>query len=537
MICFNGKGVSKGYGIGTLKFINNEVSLTEAGNLSVEDSLLYFEHARDKAVAFLNSLAVRLKSNGDDDAALLMEAHSELAQDIDFCEAVSAKITDNSLPPQKAVLDAGEEFALLFEQTEIDEMKLRAADIRDVAKKIADIISGKDTVELTDEPIIIFSDDISPSLIASVDKSKLLAIVTRKGSELCHAAILARCFGIPMVVGVDGAFSAEYDKVRAVVDGETGKIIIEPNDEVTKHYEKLIEKMQADAMELEAFRGKPNKTSTGKEIKLYCNVQSPEEIKSVFDNDANGIGLFRSEFLFLSRNNPPSEEEQFEIYADILKRMHGNEVIIRTVDIGADKGVEYLCTSREKNPALGIRGIRLCFEKIDIFKAQLRALYRASVYGKLLIMFPMIADLWEIKKIKEIFGEVVEELKSKGIPVAEHIPLGIMIETPAAALISDVLAKEVDFFSCGTNDLIQYTLACDRTAENATEYYNPHHLAIKRLLEMTVKNAHDCGIWVGICGEMASDASFTKELVLMGVDELSVTPSNVLSIRKQISKV
>jgi len=538
MIYFNGKGVSSGYCIGPLQLIQEEKKSRKQGDfLSKEEHLALFQDAKERAVSDLLLLAEKLKNGGDETASLLMEAHSELAQDLDFQDAVVDKIMNENQEAQEAVLSAGEEFAMLFEDMDSVEMQARAADVRDVAQRIAHFICPQDQVEILGEPVIIVAEDISPSFVASVDKNKVLGIVTHKGSASGHAAILARCFGIPMVAGVEALFSPQYHQRCAILDGENGKVILEPDVDTKEFYQGLIQHAQSEKTDLEKFRGKPNKTSSGHEIKLYCNVQSPDEIQTVIDADANGIGLFRSEFLFLGRDYPPSEEEQFEVYAQILQKMNGNEVIIRTMDLGADKEVSYFGNVKEENPALGIRGIRLCFKNIEIFKTQLRALFRASVYGNLLIMFPMISDLWEIQKIKEICQEVRQELLSEKIPVASYIPIGIMIETPAAALISDVLAKEVDFFSCGTNDLVQYTLACDRMGVDTSGYYNAKHLAVKRLLEMTIQNAHAAGIWVGVCGEMASDSSFTEQLVLMGVDELSVTPGQVLTIRKKISEI
>ena len=414
-------------------------------------------------------------------------------------------------------------------------MRERSADVKDVSERLIKILSGKDKDGLvTDEPVIIISDDLAPSETVQFDKSKILAFVTEGGSTNSHTSILARMMNIPAMIGAKGVLSADANGKNAIVDGFTGTIYIDPDEATINEMTKKKEEIDKQNKLLQQLKGRESVTKDGQKIELCANIGSVLDVGNVLKNDAEGIGLFRSEFLYLESNDYPSEDVQFAAYKDVLSKMVNKRVIVRTLDIGADKQVDYFNMPKEENPAMGIRAIRICLQRPDIFKTQLRALYRASVFGKLAIMFPMIASEWEIVKILEIIDEVKAELDSEGIAYSKNIELGCMIETPAAAVISDILSKHLDFFSIGTNDLTQYTLAADRQNPDIGKFCDTHHVAILRLINMIVQNAHKNGTWVGICGELGADLELTEAFLAIGVDELSVTPSAILPIRKKV---
>jgi phosphotransferase system enzyme I (PtsI) len=414
-------------------------------------------------------------------------------------------------------------------------MRERSADVKDVSERLIKILSGKDKDGLvTDEPVIIISDDLAPSETVQFDKSKILAFVTEGGSTNSHTSILARMMNIPAMIGAKGVLSADANGKNAIVDGFTGTIYIDPDEATINEMTKKKEEIDKQNKLLQQLKGRESVTKDGQKIELCANIGSVLDVGNVLKNDAEGIGLFRSEFLYLESNDYPSEDVQFAAYKDVLSKMVNKRVIVRTLDIGADKQVDYFNMPKEENPAMGIRAIRICLQRPDIFKTQLRALYRASVFGKLAIMFPMIASEWEIVKILEIIDEVKAELDSEGIAYSKNVELGCMIETPAAAVISDILSKHLDFFSIGTNDLTQYTLAADRQNPDIGKFCDTHHVAILRLINMIVQNAHKNGTWVGICGELGADLELTEAFLAIGVDELSVTPSAILPIRKKV---
>ena len=414
-------------------------------------------------------------------------------------------------------------------------MRERSADVKDVSERLIKILSGKDKDGLvTDEPVIIISDDLAPSETVQFDKSKILAFVTEGGSTNSHTSILARMMNIPAMIGAKGVLSADANGKNAIVDGFTGTIYIDPDEATINEMTKKKEEIDKQNKLLQQLKGRESVTKDGQKIELCANIGSVLDVGNVLKNDAEGIGLFRSEFLYLESNDYPSEDVQFAAYKDVLSKMVNKRVIVRTLDIGADKQVDYFNMPKEENPAMGIRAIRICLQRPDIFKTQLRALYRASVFGKLAIMFPMIASAWEIVKILEIIDEVKAELDSEGIAYSKNVELGCMIETPAAAVISDILSKHLDFFSIGTNDLTQYTLAADRQNPDIGKFCDTHHVAILRLINMIVQNAHKNGTWVGICGELGADLELTEAFLAIGVDELSVTPSAILPIRKKV---
>lgn len=429
-------------------------------------------------------------------------------------------------------------FSEMFASMDDSYMKERAADVRDVSNRIISILAGTVQGGIDSPiPVIVAADDLAPSETIQLDKSKILGFITAQGSGSSHTAILARTMGIPAIVGLGDSLKKEYEGQDVIIDGGTGAVLIEPDDETRKRMLKKRESQLEQRKMLEILKGKSNITKDGEEIRVYCNIGSPEDVHSVLTNDGNGIGLFRSEFLYLNTDYYPTEEEQFEAYRVVLSEMEEKEVIIRTCDIGADKQIDYFELPEEDNPAMGMRAIRISLNRPEFFKTQLRALYRASAYGKLGIMFPMITNIWEVREAKKMCETVKKELEAEGIPYSENVQIGIMIETPAAVMISDRLAKEVDFFSCGTNDLTQYTLACDRQNNDLGRFYDTQHLAILRMLKMVCDNAHKNGIWVGICGELAANIDMTETFLAIGIDELSVSPRAVLPLRNKIRSI
>ena len=536
MITIQGKGVSSGIGMGPLYFYRR--AKAEIKRYTVDDrqtEWLRFKGAQAIAVEQLGVLAEKAREEAGDEAAMLFETHQMMAEDLDYEEAIQALITEDGLNAEAAVCDTAEQFAAMFEAMDDEYMKGRAADVKDVSSRIISILCSvvQGCID-SDVPVLLASDDLAPSETIQLDKSKILGFITSFGSSSSHTAILARTMGIPAIVGLGDQLDPIYEGRQVVVDGATGAVIIDPTEAVFADFvAKREEQMQQRAM-LETLKGQENVTKDGQKVRVYCNIGSPEDVDAIKVNDGSGIGLFRSEFLYLNSSTYPTEEEQFEAYKAVLTGMGDKEVIIRTCDIGADKQIDYFELPKEENPAMGMRALRISLSRPGFFRTQLRALYRASAYGNLGIMFPMVTSVWEVRETKKLIESVKKELQEEGIPYSEHVEIGVMIETPAAAIISDRLAKEVDFFSCGTNDLTQYTLACDRQNNDLGRFYDPHHLSVVRLLKMVVENAHRNGIWVGICGELGADLDMTETFLAIGVDELSVTPRAVLPLRNKI---
>ena len=536
MITIQGKGVSSGVGMGPLCFYQRETAVLDRHTVEdVEAEWSRFKGAQTKAIEQLAGLEEKARAEAGDEAALLFETHQMMAEDLDYEEAIEGKIKEEKINAAGAVQDVSEQFAAMFEAMDDPYMQARSADVKDVSDRIISILTGTAQGGISsDVPALVAADDLAPSETVQMDKSKILGFITAAGSGSSHTAILARTMGIPAIVGVGDALKPEYEGRTVIVDGATGDVIIDPDDMTRDRMLKKREKEIRQRRLLETLKGQPNITKDGKSIRIYCNIGSPEDLHAVEINDGGGIGLFRSEFLYLNCKDYPTEDEQFEAYRKVLSGMEGKEVIIRTLDIGADKQIDYFDLPKEENPAMGMRALRICLTRPEIFRTQLRALYRASAYGKLGIMFPMVTSVWEVQEAKAMCEDVKRSLKHDGIPYDEHVQLGIMIETPAAAIISDRLAKEVDFFSCGTNDLTQYTLACDRQNNNLGRFYNPHHPAVLRLIKMACDNAHKNGIWIGICGELGADLTLTETFLAMGIDELSVSPRSVLPLRNAV---
>ncbi len=535
MQTYHGKSVYGGIAIGRIKLwkkADTDIACYRVKNSNEEFER--FEKALLKAKNQLDELKRKAQNEVGEDNAEIFEIHKMMLEDKDYIESVENIICNQELNAEYAVSVTAETFSAMFSSMEDHYMQARAVDVKDISERIIDILSKKDeSVVSYDEPVIIVAEDLTPSETLQLDKSKILAFVTSKGSLNSHTAILARTMNIPAIIGADIISNEYIDGDLAVIDGFNGMIYIEPDEEFLKEsYQRLKEEREKKEL-LQTLKGKENITLDGKKIELFANIGNIKDVSLVLENDANGIGLFRSEFIFLEKNTFPSEEEQFAIYKSAVETMAGKKVIIRTLDIGADKKVNYFNLKQEENPALGLRAIRLCIKRPDIFKTQLRALLRASYYGNLSIMFPMITSLKEVYDVKKIVYQTATELESQNINY--KIPeMGIMIETPASVMISDELAKEVDFFSIGTNDLSQYSMAIDRQNEALDEFFDPYHKAIIRMIEITVKNAHKEGVWVGICGELAADTELTETFLSIGVDELSVSPARLLPIRKKI---
>ena len=539
MITIQGKGVSTGIGMGPLYFYRR--SKIEIKNYTVEDTTaewLRFKGAQAVAVEQLGELAERAREEAGDEAAMLFETHQMMAEDLDYEEAIQALITEEGHNAEWAVSEVGQQFADMFASMDDAYMQGRAADVKDVSQRILSILCGVVQGGIDSPvPVLLASDDLAPSETIQLDKSKILGFITSYGSSSSHTAILARTMGIPAIVGLGDALDPIYEGRTVVVDGATGAVIIDPTEEVFADFVKKREEQVHQRALLETLKGQENVTKDGKKIRVYCNIGSPEDVDAVKMNDGGGIGLFRSEFLYLNSETYPTEDEQFEAYKAVLQGMGDKEVIIRTCDIGADKQIDYFELPKEENPAMGLRALRISLTRPAFFRTQLRALYRASAYGNLGIMFPMVTSVWEVRETKRMIESVKKELTEEGLPFSDHVEIGVMIETPAAAIISDRLAKEVDFFSCGTNDLTQYTLACDRQNNDLGRFYDPHHLSVVRLLKMVVENAHKNGVWVGICGELGADLEMTETFLAIGVDELSVSPRAVLPLRNAIRSI
>ena len=533
-----GKAVYRGIALGRIRVFKKEELLIEQKNIqNTDEELDRVKEAKRQAYAQLQELyAKALKEVGKDHAAII-QGQQLMLEDEDFQEAIENIICSQRINGEYAVFQAGKEFTQMFSAMDDEYMKARAADVQDITERILKCLSksGIEGIEL-DEPAILVAQDLSPSETIVLDKRKILALVTVQGSANSHTAILARSMNIPALVGVNMNLETLLSGTEAAVDGFQGEFIVKPDEKIKKEFLVRITKENERQQMLKELKGKENITSGGKKINLYANVGSIEEVKCALENDAGGIGLFRSEFLYIGRNSLPGEEEQFQIYKQAAEEMGDKKVIIRTVDIGADKQADYLQFSHEKNPALGYRAIRICLTRTDIFKTQLRALYRASVYGNIAIMYPMIISTEEVNAVKKITEEVKMELTDEKIPYKD-VEEGIMIETPAAALISDELAEMVDFFSIGTNDLTQYTLAIDRQNEKLDSFYNARHTAVLKLIQITTDNAHKAGKWVGICGELAADMKLTETFIKMGIDELSVAPASILELRQIIRQI
>ena len=535
MNTYIGKSVYNGIAIGRMLFYGKEQKEIVCENISdTEAEIERYEAAKEIAAEQLTVLYEKAIDEVGEVNAMIFEFHQMLLEDSDYNESVY-NIIEAGVNAEFAVSTTGDKFAMMFARMNDDYFKARAADVKDVSDRLIHILMGDEEDELSNnKPSILLANDLSPSETIRLDKSKVLAFVTLRGSINSHTAILARAMNIPALIGIE--VNESWNGKYAIVDGVQGKLILEPEDSVLEEYVEKKRAIDEARGMLSDLKGHPDITKDGREIKLYANIGGLADVDDVIENDAAGIGLFRSEFLLLGRTESPTEEEQFQHYKMVAERMAGKKVIIRTLDIGADKQVGYFNMDKEENPAMGYRAIRLCLERTDVFKAQLRALYRASAYGCISIMFPMIISLYEVHEIKRICNEIKEELDEEKIPYGD-VELGIMIETPAAVMISDYLAKEVDFFSIGTNDLTQYTLAIDRQNPKLSAFYDSHHPAVLRMIQMVIDNGHKEGCWVGICGELGADTTLTETFVNMGIDELSVSPSFVLPIRKIIREM
>ena len=535
---FQGKSVYKGIVMGPVAVLRkNDYQVKRTRIEDADAEILRVTGAVEAAKEQLGRLYDKAVQEVGEASAAIFEVHQMLLEDEDYLESIQSMIRTELINAEYAAAATGDNFAQMFAAMDDDYMKARAADIRDISERLVRNLSGGADADLNSmEPSVIVADDLSPSETVQMDKEKILAFVTVHGSTNSHTAILARMMNIPALIGVPMKPDELKNGMTAVVDGFSGQVIFEPDETVKAETKKRIEEEAEKQKLLQELKGKENVTLDGRRIHIYANIGSVGDMGYVLENDAGGIGLFRSEFLYLGRNDFPTEEEQFQAYRQAVQMMAGKKVIIRTLDIGADKQVDYFQLGQEDNPAMGYRAIRICLKQPEIFKVQLRALLRAAVYGNLSIMYPMITSTEEVKWIYEIVAEVEEELKEQGVQY--RIPeQGVMIETPAAVMISDRLAELVDFFSIGTNDLTQYTLAIDRQNERLDDFYNPHHEAILRMIQMVVENAHKCGKWAGICGELGADPTLTEQFVRMGVDELSVAPSMILKLRKIVREM
>lgn len=535
MIKCSGKSVYGGIAIGKIHVMaKNEQRIVRHTVENTESELKRFEEARSEAMNQLVALYDKAMTEVGEANAAIFEIHQMMLEDEDYLDSIKNIIADQSVNAEYAVGVTGDSFAEMFSSMDDAYMKERAADVKDISERIIRILSGEAAADITaGEPVIILADDLAPSETVQLDKELVLSFVTVHGSTNSHTAILARTMNIPALIGTDIELSPELEGKRAIVDGYNGVIYVEPDEETLSEMESRRHSQLEKQKMLGELRGKENITKDGKSVLVYANIGNVKDLAYVLQNDAGGIGLFRSEFVYLESDTYPTEEEQFQSYRKAAVAMAGKRVVIRTLDIGADKQADYFELDKEDNPAMGLRAIRICLTRPEIFKTQLRAIYRASKFGRLAVMYPMITSVEEVRRIKEISAEVKAELTAEGIPYND-IEEGIMIETPAAVMISDLLAKEVDFFSIGTNDLSQYTMAIDRQNPKLDEFFNPHHEAVLRMIELVCKNAHAENIWVGICGELGADTELTERFIRAGVDELSVSPSLVLPLRAKI---
>ncbi len=537
MIAIKGTGVSGGIAEGPIFCYKRSTgSSNERQAQGAEVELSRYNAATEQAAAQLDALAEKTRKEIGDEAAILFETHRMMLEDLDYTDRITELINDSNVTAETAVDTAGKEFSEMFAAMDDDYMKARSVDVTDISNRVISILSGENEDNNSlDKPVIILADDLTPSETVQLDKSKILGFILTGGNANSHTAILARTLGIPAIIHADIEIDSAYEGRSTMMDGSIGYIVIDPDDTTREYMSKKQQEEKAVKVMLDQLKGQPDVTLDGKQIKVYANITAPADVDAVITNDARGIGLFRSEFLYLETNDFPDEEMQFNAYRSVVQRMNGARVIIRTMDIGADKKIDYFGLAEEENPALGMRALRICLSRPEIFKTQLRALYRASAYGKLAVMFPMVASLWEIQEAKRLCNAVMKELSNERIPFDKDLELGVMIETPAAVMIAPELAEEVSFFSIGTNDLTQYTLALDRQSIQGLErFYDPKHPAVFRMIQMTVDAAHKAGIWAGICGELASDVSLAETFIKMGVDELSVSPRSVLPIRNAV---
>lgn len=528
-----GKSVFGGVAIGRLSIYKKNDQVVKRTKISDTDAeIKRYEEATEKAKAQLGVLYDKAAKEVGEASAAIFEVHQMMLDDLDYQESVINMIQTQTVNAEYAVAVTGDNFSEMFAAMDDDYMKARAADVKDISNRVISALQGAEEAGISsNEPVILVAEDLAPSETVQLDKSLLLSFVTRYGSTNSHTAILARTMNIPALIGVD--YSKDIDGHLGIVDGFEGVLYVDPDEETLEKYRRKQDEEKEKLRLLQELKGKPNVTKDGREIKLYANIGGVGDVPSVLQNDAAGIGLFRSEFLYLESDTFPTEEDQFNAYRSVVQTMAGKKVIIRTLDIGADKQVDYFNLAHEDNPAMGYRAIRICLEQPDIFKTQLRAIYRASYYGNISIMFPMIISVDEVRRIKEIVAEVKKELDEQGFQYGD-VELGVMIETPAAVWLTEELGKEVDFFSIGTNDLTQYTLAIDRQNPRLDSFYDAHHPAVLHAIQMTVENGHKGGAWVGICGELGADTTLTETFLRMGVDELSVSPSRILAVRAAI---
>lgn len=536
MITLEGKSVFGGIAIGKIQFYKrNEITIKRTRVEDVEAEVERFQNAKAKTLELLKGLYEKALEDVGEANAMIFEAHQLMLEDPDYVESIENIIRTQDVNAEYAIGATADNFAAIFEAMDDAYMQGRAADVRDVSERLLQALSSQnENVMVMDEPVIIAADDLVPSETVQLDKDKVLSFVTMYGSANSHTAILARTMNIPAVIGLGEALKEEYDGKIAIVDGVDGKVYIDPDEETMASMQEKQKKDQEQKELLNQLKGKENVTKSGQKVNVYANIGNLADVGAVLKNDAGGIGLFRSEFLYLESDTYPTEEQQFAVYKKVAETMAGKKVIIRTLDIGADKQVDYFKLDKEDNPALGYRAIRICLTRPEIFKTQLRALYRASAYGQISIMFPMIISVAEVKKIKDIVEEVKAELRAEGAAFREDVELGIMIETPAAVMVSRELAKEVDFFSVGTNDLTQYTLAIDRQNQKLEDFYDSHHPAVLAMIRIAAESAHAEGKWIGICGELGADVTLTETFLKMGIDELSVAPGMVLKVRQKI---
>lgn len=536
MLTLKGKSVFSGISIGPLAlFHRNTISTAVRPIEDTEAEIARFQKAREEAIGQLKDLYVKAVDKVGEEQAAVFEVHQMMLDDDDYIEGIETKIRDEKMNAEAAVDQTAQEFAEMFRSMEDAYMQARAADVLDISRRVEQQLCGGPGIDFSKyDHVIIAADDLAPSETLQLDTDKILGFVTSAGSTNSHTAILARTLGIAAVVSTGTQLHNDVDNMTAIIDGTTGTVYINPDDETMAAMQKKQKEEELRVAALEQVRGVPTVTKDGKKINLYANIGNPGNLPQVLANDAEGIGLFRSEFLYLESSDYPTEEQQFEAYKQAAEALQGKTVVIRTLDIGADKKVDYFQLEPEENPAMGMRAIRICLSRVDLFKTQLRALLRASAYGKIAIMFPMIISVWEVQRSKEILNEVRKELDEKGIAYDKDMEIGIMVETPAAAVMSEELAKEVDFFSIGSNDLTQYTLAIDRQQTKLDAFFDPHHPAVLKLIQMTIENGHKAGIWVGICGELGADLTLTETFLRMGVDELSVSPPSVLPLREKV---
>ena len=536
MEVYQGKSVFGGIAIGRISVHKKDEQQVKRVRIEdPEQEILRYRQAKQTAMEQLQGLYQKaLKEVGEANAAIF-EIHQMMLEDDDYNESVENIIRMQQVNAEYAVASTGDNFAQMFSAMDDDYMRARSADVKDISERVLSVLGGRATgIATSGEPVIIVADDLAPSETVQLNKDLVLSFVTVHGSVNSHTAILARTMSIPALIGTAIPLTDDIDGKVGIVDGKNGCIYVDPDEDTLGRMQQLKLEEQEKKELLQTLKGRENITIDGKKIMLYANIGNSKDLAAVLQNDAGGIGLFRSEFIYLERDTFPTEEEQFQIYRTVAETMAGKPVIIRTLDIGADKKVDYFHLDEEDNPALGYRAVRICLTRPEIFRTQLRALYRASAYGNIAIMIPMITSVWEVEKSKEIIREVKAELKEEGVPFKDDVEVGIMIETPAAVMIADELAQLVDFFSIGTNDLTQYTLAIDRQNEHLDMFYNAHHPAVLKMIRMVAESAHKAGIWAGICGELGADLELTEEFVKMGIDELSVSPSMIFPVRNKI---